>query len=698
MLLPEWAEAEACAAMRRFLEVSADRPLELRRTVAIHLATHTRDLTGLPILIGELVDEGARGWLSLIPGAAHPDLMLAVGDAALIGGHNALTEKRMWELINAIPTPVASDLRPKIYARILDDAMTTSSRAQASQYAVGDTLSFSRLTDVAEVFAWGVRRGVELAGRMFRFHMTAKEKDLGHTFLDGNRIFVSALPMLRGEPHGRDVVEGLVLHEIGHHVYHRGELEQKLWKQAHQEGIGHLLNLIADEHLERNLRAVDSAYGDRLKRLDAYGFQHAPQELKIIRLLASMRGAAAQALIGTDLDVAFDEASVRLRRGAILAELEKHGHPLARFARALRMGLGNRTGDPLVGTALDLCGKELRKLTMQGLYDLTKALAALFGGSVAVASVFGGPEGLEFGERDEEVFGAGIDDGILQREVERILDPKSTKGRTGKPGPRDRLQINVSPDEEFDRITNVEKVRGSAAEHAKIVGEVNRHSIRLRTHLDDLGLRWEPARARIKGHALDRSRLRALVTRGDPRILIARSPVRRTDLFLGTIIDCSGSMSAGRNIDRAKSFGVLIAEAVRVLPGVEARFFGFTDSKIFDAGDAQDCNVTALESQGGNNDAAALFHAANVALASRKRARVLVMISDGLPTECSVAALRGLVTHLTKRKGIVCAQVAVRKIEENAFPHHVVLDDSELDIAVSKFGRMIGDLARRVLA
>jgi hypothetical protein len=403
------------------------------------------------------------------------------------------------------------------------------------------------------------------------------------------------------------------------------------------------------------------------------------------------------ALIGTELDVAYDEASVRLRRGAILAELEKHGHPLARFARALRMGLGNRTGDPTVAAALDLCGKDLRKLDMLGLYELTKKLAALFGGSIAVASVFGGPEGLEFGERDEEVFGAGIDDGILQREVERILDPRHSKTR-GPSGPRDRLQINVSPDEEFDRITNVEKVRGNAAEHAKLVAEVNRHSIRLRAHLDDLGLRFEPAKARIKGHALDRSRLRALVTRGDPRILIARNPVRRTDLFLGTIIDCSGSMSAGRNIDRAKSFGVLIAEAVRVLPGVEARFFGFTDSTIYDAGDSADCNVTALHADGGNNDAAALYHAANVALASRKRARVLVMISDGLPTECSVAALRNLVTTLTKRKGIVCAQVAVRRIEENAFPHHVVLDDSELDIAVARFGRMIGDLARRVLA
>jgi hypothetical protein len=220
---------------------------------------------------------------------------------------------------------------------------------------------------------------------------------------------------------------------------------------------------------------------------------------------------------------------------------------------------------------------------------------------------------------------------------------------------------------------------------------------RLRGHLDELGLRWERATARIAGHTLDRSRLRALVTRNDPRILIARQPVRRTDLFIGTLIDCSSSMTAGNNIERARQFGVLITEAVRALPGVEARFFGFTDSTIYDAGDARDCGVTGLVADGGNNDAAGLYHAASVAANSRKRAKVLVMISDGLPTSCSVEALRSLVTTLSRRKGIVCAQVAVRPLEEQCFPHHVVLDDDRLDVAVARFGRMIADLTRRAL-
>jgi hypothetical protein len=699
VLLEMWDDVPVVAgALRRFLEAGIDRPLHLRRAVANRLAKDWDDLTGLPILIEQIVEDGPGTGSSIdtLPTAGAPIMAEAVVSASLIGGHTACSEKRMWTVVQRLAKVLEPAVLGAIYLRTLEEASSAAVRRMASQLAVGEVVSHTRLVAIAEVFAWGVRRGVELTGRLFRIHMTSKERDLGHTFLDGNRVFVSPLPMLRHEAHGQDVVEGLLLHEIGHHVYHRGAEAQALWKQAHQEGIGHLLNLVADEHLERNLRGVDAAYGDRLKRLDAYAFQHAPQELRVAVLLGCLRGSAATALIGAELDVAFEEASVRLRRGAVITELERAGHPLARFARALRMGLGNRYADPRVAAALELCGKDLRRLDMRGLYDLTRELAAMFGGAISIASVFGGPEGLEFGERDDDVFGAGIDDEALQREVERILDPRS--GKRGKAGPRDRLAINVNPRDEFDKITHIQRVVRDAEEHRRVAAEVNRHATRLRAHLDDLGLRWDPARARIKGHTLDRTRLRALVTRNDPRILIARTPVRRTDLFLGTLIDCSGSMSAGKNIERARRFAVLIAEAVRPLQGVEARFFGFTDSVIYDAGDALDCGVTSLVASGGNNDAAALFHAANIAAASRKRARVLVMISDGLPTECSVAALRNLATQLSRRKGIVCAQVAVRRLEEECFPHHVVLDDAEINVAVARFGRMIADLARKGLA
>jgi len=87
-------------------------------------------------------------------------------------------------------------------------------------------------------------------------------------------------------------------------------------------------------------------------------------------------------------------------------------------------------------------------------------------------------------------------------------------------------------------------------------------------------------------------------------------------------------------------------------------------------------------------DAAALWHVYRIARASRRQAKLLVMISDGLPSECSVAALKALVRRLG-RWGCCAAQVAVQPLQEICFPHYVLLTDQEFDVAVRKFGEVV---------
>src|SRR5207253_2411790 len=108
--------------------------------------------------------------------------------------------------------------------------------------------------------------------------------------------------------------------------------------------------------------------------------------------------------------------------------------------------------------------------------------------------------------------------------------------------------------------------------------------------------------------------------------------------------------------------------AAKGMRGIDVRVFGFTDTVIYDAGDAQRCAAHSLEANGGNNDAAALWHAAQAARASRRSAKLLVMISDGAPTECTAAALKALVVRLTRSMRMCCAQVAVCPIEVVCFP------------------------------
>jgi hypothetical protein len=118
----------------------------------------------------------------------------------------------------------------------------------------------------------------------------------------------------------------------------------------------------------------------------------------------------------------------------------------------------------------------------------------------------------------------------------------------------------------------------------------------------------------------------------------------------------------------------------------------FDDRVFYRLGDFRQTSVASLDAGGGNNDAGALARAAELALDSGKRNKLLVMISDGSPTECTFDSLKNLVATLTNRHRIVCAQVAVEQMEYIAFPHFVDLSRYSLDEAVSRFGGMITQL------
>ena len=51
----------------------------------------------------------------------------------------------------------------------------------------------------------------------------------------------------------------------------------------------------------------------------------------------------------------------------------------ARFVRALRMGLGNRHGDPKVAQGLELFRGRFRHSAMAGLLDMARKLREIFG-------------------------------------------------------------------------------------------------------------------------------------------------------------------------------------------------------------------------------------------------------------------------------------------------------------------------------
>ncbi len=62
-----------------------------------------------------------------------------------------------------------------------------------------------------------------------------------------------------------------------------------------------------------------------------------------------------------------------------------------------------------------------------------------------------------------------------------------------------------------------------------------------------------------------------------------------------------------------------------------------------------------------------------------------------------MAALSALVRRLTTRMKMVCAQVAVRPLDDVCFPHYVLLEDDGIDDCVRRFGAVMMKLVRQAL-
>ncbi len=596
------------------------------------------------------------------------------------------SEFRLLDLLHArLPEePAVQDA----LALILTFGKNSGARREARDKLQPDFGRSIRLNRLARAFAWGMRLGRALTGHPYRIEMISNEQ-LGYTRFTEEKLYISPMPILRDEPDGEAVVRGLILHEYGHHLFHKSDQALEIWDKADKSGLGKLLNLVADEHLERNLRQLNPDYGHLLKRLCSFAFQFRRREIPVDTLLNFLGDGAFEVLSQIRLRTARDPQCVLVQNGRLMRAMELRGVSFARFIRALRMGMGNRYGDPKVKEALALFRGGFRRSDMAKLLEIATRLREIFGEETQL---------LDWMNQDECLRWPNDEDLPTRDELQKALGQLPGAGGPGKQQPRGlptAWGINLDPNVQFNRIKDIVRLQHDPARHADYARKIAREAQLLRRWLEDLGLGFVPQAMRTQGRRLDRGRTLPLVLHNDPRVLIRRQLQRRTDLFVGVLIDCSSSM-AGERIEKAKTFGTLLAEAVKNQRGIDLRLFGFTEMQIFDAGTARRCAVHALNAWGGNNDAAALQHAFECAQASPRKAKLLIMISDGLPTNCSVAALQHLVQRLTRRR-YCCAQVAVAPLEQMCFPHYILLDDAHLAESVQKFGAVVRRLVQEAL-
>jgi hypothetical protein len=582
--------------------------------------------------------------------------------------------------------------------------------------------------NASEVTQWATHIGQELLGRpvVVRKYFYG----LGRTREDRTRqaaeIEISDVPVTSGHPYGEDVMRGLVLHELGHHLYDIGMPGHKTTRGiARSEGIDVLYDILCDERLERKLRARREQWGCYFDRLAAYAFaeherlfsleefatlvnngqrshatmQKLPQEMSA----AAVRAAIAnRQLPGEIVPMTTAQPLVRVRlRDQELMAIPGATPILGAFLLCLRGGIAPlHYPNPQLMTVLKHVPRNLKNLSHAGILQVARHVAAALWGEPTPKEVTHEIQKLlqlfphamlgkhgAFNGKTSPNTPHDRDRVPIRQEQPPVGKPCSPRTAQRRP-----LSLNLDPTTTFPVLTHDSELSYDADSHFAVVKKIQPHLQLLRGYLNDLNAQEKEIPASRQGHRIDIAQVRKLVYRPTVNLLVRSETRQHLDHYLGIVIDGSDSM-AGERMERAIAFAVLLSESAKGIRGIEGHINAFDGETFYRLGDLQQTSVASLWARGGNNDAGALARAADLAVQSRKRHKTLIMISDGTPSQCSFASLATLVRHLTRAYHLHCIQVAVAPIERVAFPRYVDLSRSTLDQAVRHFGRLLVQIA-----
>lgn len=582
---------------------------------------------------------------------------------------------------------------------------------------------------------WGRRIAYEWLGR--RVFILPQNYRLADEELEqleeSTRCFeVSFSPVIRGYQHGEDCVKASILLHLGHMLFNEEARGFKTMQGiARSEGLETLHSILLLERLSRSIRSVRKDWGPLLDRLAAYTFS------KSERLISTEKYAE---WMGVKLEEALHElqagrgiGSLSLQKDLLYVALKEREllcfpgllPSIALFLWCVRCGLNPSAYPyPDVRAAMQCIPNELRILSHADILAVTRRIGSILGtddvhkeqmqayvqkmrtqmkhvhpsSEQPLHSDFSGPSSFEEPLQklhDWSQFPKWMRDLTHASSLESWTAPvriqpvlSSELGAEELFSESVRGAINTQKEAHFDPLQYDVVLEFQPDAHAQLIAPLRPYIRKVRTFLEQLGRQDVDLYASRRGRRVDIAQARRLAYMNTPNLLVHTHSELQPNMYIGLLIDRSGSM-AGEKLRLAQSFGALVAESARGLRGIEGHIHAFDDTTFYAMGGFQRSAVASLQAGGGNNDAGGLFRAAQWALRSPKRNCVLILISDGEPTECSVEALRQLVEHLEYQKGIRCVQVAVDALAEIVFPHYVDLSAYAFEEALGHFGQLL---------
>jgi hypothetical protein len=183
---------------------------------------------------------------------------------------------------------------------------------------------------------------------------------------------------------------------------------------------------------------------------------------------------------------------------------------------------------------------------------------------------------------------------------------------------------------------------------------------------------------------------------GEPRLFadqrLADTDQHRSVLFC-VLIDTSASMQADDRLPRAQRLASLLAQCLSDCLHIETALVAYNQN-VYRCGDHEGHALSALAPAGKTNEAAALDYLRAHHLGVPRRRKIVLVLSDGLPTDCSVESVVRLVRTLEKDQGARLLYVALSGSDHPAYRNRV---DFPSDLEAARL-RMLGRAVAALLA
>ena len=250
---------------------------------------------------------------------------------------------------------------------------------------------------------------------------------------------------------------------------------------------------------------------------------------------------------------------------------------------------------------------------------------------------------------------------------------------------------NTQPDRRFPECEKIMGLMPNSLKRKKAILKIKKYNELLRPYFMKYDHVKQIQEQQYSGQRVMNSGIKKYVLYNEQRIF---QGLRMDDLedysnvHISVLIDTSASMKTNGRLDRTRLIATLLAECFRECISLDSAFFGYNQN-LYLCGSHEDYAVNSLEPSGKTNEAAALDYIRRQFASIPHHLKLVIILTDGLPTSCSVEAVRWVVNDMEQKYGFRFLYGALSNEQHPAYLRRVNLTGTLNRQTVMTLGRSV---------